>query len=140
MKHMQGAQHKCEPCSDAELIEALAHYAHEAWSGWMRYLFNKGDKINEPDGRIGHRMSADSCERWLRQMMTDYENLPEGEKESDRAEARKMLTIMRSFYDRERAAHHGAIDTLKRRAKKLMREERCNCCGAENVNICANCR
>ena len=30
-----------------ELREALADYAHQAWSGWMRYLFSKC--INGPD-------------------------------------------------------------------------------------------
>ena len=39
-------------------------------------------------------MSADSCERWLRQMMTDYENLPENEKESDRVEADKIIALL----------------------------------------------
>ncbi len=28
--------------------EKLAEYAHEAWSGWMRYLFEKSER--NPDG------------------------------------------------------------------------------------------
>lgn len=27
--------------NDSELVERLAAIAHEQWSGWMRYMFNK---------------------------------------------------------------------------------------------------
>lgn len=76
--------------------EALAALAHESWSGWMRYLFDKARKVTEPDGRIAAVIPADSCDRWLRQMMTDYAELPEEEKESDRKEAAKMLEVVRA--------------------------------------------
>ena len=73
--------------ADKQLIEDLSDYAHEAWSGWMKYLFEKGTK--NPDGTF--TMNADSVERWERQMNTSYAALSENEKESDRIEARKMF-------------------------------------------------
>jgi hypothetical protein len=73
-----------------EQREALAAYAHEAWSGWMLYLFSKCD--TDEDG--GMRMPKWAVERWSRQMDTEYDRLSEQEKESDRAEADKMLGIM----------------------------------------------
>jgi hypothetical protein len=72
--------------------EALAAYAHEAWSGWMKYMFGKSSR-----GRTsGHVViPADLVARWERQMTTPYADLPESEKESDRVEADKMLAIIR---------------------------------------------
>lgn len=70
--------------------EALAAYAHEAWAGWMVYLFAKSQ--TNPDGTV--TIPAGSVERWQRQMSTLYANLPEAEKASDRDEADKMLRIM----------------------------------------------
>lgn len=71
--------------------EALAAYAHEAWSGWMRYMIYKCSIINV-DGSV--TIPANSTHRWLRQMDTSYAALPESEKASDRAEADKILAIV----------------------------------------------
>lgn len=71
--------------------EHLAEYAHEAWSGWMRYLFDKS--IHTTEGTI--IIPEWAAQRWTRQATTPYTELPESEKESDRAEADKMLAIMR---------------------------------------------
>jgi len=85
---------------EAQLVEALADYAHDAWSGWMRYLFSKCL------GVLDH--GADACEtvipewatkRWRRQMNTPYKDLPEEEKESDRVEARKILSIINKLME-----------------------------------------
>lgn len=70
--------------------EALADYAHEAWSGWMKYMFSKA----EPNDDGTWTMPAWAVERWQRQMSTPYADLPEEEKASDRAEADKMLAIV----------------------------------------------
>lgn len=64
-------------------IEALAEYAHWAWSGWMRHLFAHWD-----DTHIAH---------WKRQMETSYAELSDLEKESDRREAREMLRVLRDL-------------------------------------------
>jgi len=74
---------------DSELREQLAKYAHEAWSGWMIYLFEKSE-LNE----IGSvTIPPVLVDRWKRQMTTRYDDLPESEKESDRAEASRMMHI-----------------------------------------------
>ena len=71
--------------------EALARYSHDdAWSGWMRYMFSKG--IFNDDGTW--TMPATFVERWQRQMETPYDQLTEQEKQSDRAEADKMLAVL----------------------------------------------
>jgi hypothetical protein len=70
-----------------ELVERLANYAHEAWSGWVKYQFEKG-VINQ-DGTF--TMPKWAVDRWQRQMNTPYAELPEEEKNSDRLEADKMV-------------------------------------------------
>ncbi|MBU2060093.1 MAG: hypothetical protein KKB38_20475 [Gammaproteobacteria bacterium] len=69
--------------------ESLSEYAHEAWSGWMKYMFSKMT-MNE-DGTA--TMPAWAVERWKRQMNTKYCDILECEKESDRNEADRMLAI-----------------------------------------------
>lgn len=70
--------------------EPLAAYAHEAWSGWMRYLWGKGT-VN-PDGTL--TLPEWAVIRWGRQMSTTYADLPENEKESDRKEADAILQVI----------------------------------------------
>lgn len=71
-------------------VEDLAAYAHEAWAGWMRYMFRFC--TDNEDGTV--TMDAEKVARWKRQMSTEYADLPESEKASDRNEARKILDIL----------------------------------------------
>jgi hypothetical protein len=82
------------------LREALADLAHEQWSGWMKYLFSKGYFRNmELDGIVQCVWIMPSAlrERWERQMNTDYEQLPEEEKDSDRAEADRVIKVVKEY-------------------------------------------
>lgn len=76
--------------SSGDVREALAAYAHEAWSGWMQYLFSKCDCT----GNTYAVIPTWAVKRWQRQMNTPYADLPEEEKKSDREEAEKMLAIV----------------------------------------------
>ncbi len=71
--------------------EKLAALAHEQWSGWMQYLFSKCT-YNHADGT--YTIPQWAVERWSKQMETEYKDLSEDEKESDRAEADKVLVIV----------------------------------------------
>jgi hypothetical protein len=75
------------------LVEALAAYAHEAWSGWMRYLFSKGRSRPTMAG-MAVTIPGEWAERWMRQMNTPYAELRYDEQDSDRKEARRMLAIV----------------------------------------------
>jgi hypothetical protein len=68
-------------------LEQGAAVAHEQWSGWMKYLFEKSTQ--NADGTVTIPQWA--VGRWTRQMNTPYSELPESEKESDRMEAQKYL-------------------------------------------------
>ena len=77
--------------------EKLAEYAHEAWSEWMKYIFSKCfddiGQLNKSNGIL--ILSADLVRRWTRQMNTPYNELSEDEKESDREEADKIISIFK---------------------------------------------
>jgi len=80
----------------AVIKECLAAYAHNAWAGWMKYMFEKSTQNS--DGSI--TIPPSLVERWTRQMNTIYGALPESEKQSDLEEADKMLDIVgECFYD-----------------------------------------
>jgi len=73
-------------------IEALADYAHSAWSGWMKYMFSKSTVNNDSSVTIPKEL----VKRWTRQMNTEYINLPENEKTSDRKEAKEIISILKN--------------------------------------------
>ena len=72
--------------------ELLATFAHNQWSGWMKYLFSKGEM--NIDGTW--TMPKWAVQRWQKQMNTQYGDLSEQEKKSDREEAEGMLKIFKS--------------------------------------------
>lgn len=96
----------------AGLREQLAALAHERWSGWMRYQFEKC----LPDKDSYHVIPHGLAERWKRQAGTPYADLPENEKEFDRQEADRMLAIVD-------AALHATRDNERRRVRKAAGRE-----------------
>jgi hypothetical protein len=76
------------------IVEALAALEHERWSHWQQYLHSKG--LRQPDGSLV--LPADLVERWDKQMNTKYENLSDGEKESDREQVQKYLPLVSSAF------------------------------------------
>ena len=60
--------------------EELAKAAHDLWAHWMRYQFSQCHALE--DGSLV--IPADKVNRWQRQANTEYEDLSEDEKRSDR--------------------------------------------------------
>ena len=77
-------------CIRDDVIEILAQYEHDRWSRWQRYLFSKC-RVNK-DGSL--TIPKEFVERWARQMNTEYNNLLESEKASDRIEAKRIIKCM----------------------------------------------
>lgn len=75
--------------TETELIEQLADKAHDSWSHWMIWLFQCSHQ--QPDGSM--LIPPELVSRWQRQASTDYADLSEQEKDSDRDEARKLLPV-----------------------------------------------
>jgi hypothetical protein len=78
------------------LIEQLAAVEHERWSHWQRYVHSKG--VLQPDGSL--LLPSDLVSRWERQINTNYAELDEQEKVSDREQVRKYLPIIASALSR----------------------------------------
>jgi hypothetical protein len=76
----------------AGLVERLAAVEHERWSHWQRYMHTMA--VRQPDGSL--LVPAELVSRWERQMNTNYTELNEKEKESDREQVRKYLPIVAS--------------------------------------------
>lgn len=80
-----------ESIETKDIIEDMADQEHDSWSRWMEHLFKKSKK--NPDGTV--TIPKDKVQRWERQMKTDYEDLSNKEKESDRKEVRKFIKIVK---------------------------------------------
>jgi hypothetical protein len=78
--------------SDEILRELLAALSHEQWAGWMDYLLSKSTLNDDGTATI----PAWAVERWWRQILTPYSKLSEQEKDSDRKEADKIVTLLKA--------------------------------------------
>lgn len=72
--------------------EALADIQHDIWAHWMQWVF-KICPENE-DGAV--TIPAELVNRWRRQIETTYTDLTEKEKDSDREQADKVLSVLKS--------------------------------------------
>ena len=72
---------------DVSLLECLSKLEHERWSHWMKYLFVNSRVLS--DGSI--QILPGLVRQLTRQMNTDYKDLSEEEKGSDRVWANKVM-------------------------------------------------
>lgn len=71
------------------LRELLADYAHDAWSSWMKYLF---EKCIHHKGEV--IIPESLVKRWARQLVTHYADLSEKEKDNDRDQADVIMELV----------------------------------------------
>ena len=76
---------------EKEIIEKLADYEHDRWSRWQKHLFSKC--INNNDGSM--TIPKEFVDRWTRQINTNYIDLSEQEKDSDRKEAIRIIECIK---------------------------------------------
>lgn len=86
------------PLLGAEVDEEFAALAHEMWSGWMKYLFSKCKSTTDGKDNVDMVIPNWAVKRWTRQMNTEYKDLPEEEKQSDREEAAKIIQLILSRF------------------------------------------
>lgn len=75
--------------TEEEKREVLAAFVHDMWAGWMIYLFQYTALFGGE-----YMLDGDKAERWIRQMTTDYYDLPESEKQSDREIADRLRNVL----------------------------------------------
>lgn len=68
----------------------VAATAHERWAHWQRYLHGQCTQLD--DGSLV--IPADLVTRWTHQLSTQYAELTEPEKDSDRDQAREYLAAL----------------------------------------------
>ncbi len=73
-----------------ELREELAAQQHRIWADWMKHLFTVSAR--SIDGQV--TIPAQAASRWQRQVETEYSDLTEYEKDSDREQADKILGVL----------------------------------------------
>jgi len=71
------------------LFEKMAACVHDIWTHWMLYLLSQS--IDEANGI---KIPFTLVDRWHRQMATEYEDLPDHERRSDREHARKIFKVI----------------------------------------------
>lgn len=76
-----------------ELIEILSAIEHDRWAHWQSYLHSKCKK--NADGSL--TIPKDLVEKWNIQIETNYSNLTEKEKESDREQVMKYIHYILDF-------------------------------------------
>lgn len=69
--------------------EIIADRVHDVWSRWMKYQFSKC--IVNKDGSM--TIPKELVDRWQKQIDTEYNDLPESEKLSDRVIADEYLEL-----------------------------------------------
>jgi len=87
-----------------------AALCHEQWAGWMEYLFLKSKQV---DGCV--IIPAWAVDRWRRQVATRYSDLSEDEKNSDRNEADRFL----SLFNAEIARKDKLIEQMREALSKI---------------------
>jgi hypothetical protein len=113
------------------LREALAAYAHAAWSGWMEYLFSKCIPV-PPEGSGAVTIPPAFVSRWKRRLQTPFVDLSEEEKDEGRAEANQILATCKAhaplkftgWFLGKRKAVEGVLREARRKLKREGGEHR----------------
>ena len=73
--------------------EILAKLMHKIWSKWITYLF--AVSVRNADGSV--TIPVARVNKWVKQMETEYEELTEEEKNSDRNIAQVVIGEIKDY-------------------------------------------
>lgn len=71
-------------------IDDLADIEHQRWAHWQKYMHGKAHRHEDGSLTIPPELVA----QWERQINTNYSDLSEKERESDREQIRKIIPII----------------------------------------------
>lgn len=72
------------------MVDRIAAVQHQIWSHWMKYLFEVS--VHNEDGSV--TIPANKVHRWKRQMNTNFDDLSDEERASDREQAERVITAI----------------------------------------------
>ena len=75
-----------------KLMEKLADIEHIRWADWQKYMHTKG--IPSADN-LYLMIPLDYIKHWKRQIKTDYKDLSEQEKDSDREQVVRYFDLVK---------------------------------------------
>ena len=80
----------------AQLLEALASIEHERWAHWQKYVHSLLSTIHDTESGspLYYTINLAQIEHWERQINTEYEDLSEREKDSDREQVMRYLPLI----------------------------------------------
>jgi hypothetical protein len=78
-----------------EHIDVLADIEHKRWSHWQNYMHSKARR--QDDGTLV--IPADLVKQWEKQAKTEYADLSDAEKESDREQVRNYIPAVSRIID-----------------------------------------
>lgn len=81
-----------------KIVEKFADIEHKRWIKWMEYMWSMG--VHSGSDIINIRtigFSTNQYKQWERQMETDYADLSDQEKESDREQVYPYIEAMKSY-------------------------------------------
>ena len=105
-----------------ELIEKWAGIEHDRWSKWQNYIHSKFVEHSNGKGEFVC-LSIKLLRHWERQIATDYEDLSEREKESDREQVYPYIEDIQNLLDQKDEQHKAELDKQKEDIIKLLKEE-----------------
>ena len=73
------------------MVEIVSDWVHKVWARWMEYVF-ACSVYNEEDGT--YTIPRNEVIRWKRQIATEYKDLSEFEKYSDRQLANEVIHLI----------------------------------------------
>ena len=83
-----------------ELLEKWADIEHKRWSRWQEYMHSKLVNVYEDKNILG--LPVEDFKHWERQIATDYKDLSEAEKESDREQVYPYIKDIEELLDKQK--------------------------------------
>jgi hypothetical protein len=98
---------------EEEFIEKGAALEHDRWAKWQKWMhgrvYDSSESIN-PHLKV---IPTEDFNRWERQIATEYEQLSDKEKESDRIEVRKYLPLIKDLLTKKDQEHKAELEMIR---------------------------
>ena len=85
---------------EEELLEKWADIEHQRWAKWQKYMHSKLVNVDGNTDILG--LPKEFYDHWERQIATDYKDLSEKEKESDREQVQPYIEDIKTLLQKQK--------------------------------------